>query len=703
MNIFFLPSDVYVNQIAVFIRKTVIVTFAISLLGLPVHASNYGTTGVIEIPSARMQSDGTFSFGITHDGLLESYAMTYQAFDWLEGTFRYTGTSDIYPGSDYVYWDRNYEVKARLLSETDTLPELSVGIRDLVGTGKYGAEYLVANKQFNNWDVTFGLGWGRLADRANISNPLTVLSDNFKTRIQDTGLGGEVSAKTFFRGKNMGFFGGATYRFDDLPLSAHVEYNPDENRWEGSRGRDPLSTSPLSYGLTWHAADTIDISLSHQHLEHIGVRIQVRMDTAKTPTHFKPKGFVSALDMTADDLPNGLNPALWYDRFLYDIERADLFVLNAKLFPTESRAEIEINNDTFAYWPDALAKAHEITSLHVPSYITTIDYIINEQGHQLHTVTLSRLQPGALFSWGEKHLVRPGRAIIAPNHTTGFVKDDIYVDATIDTRFMLFDPDQPLTYQLFARLGTKIDLPHNWVMRAGYRFDIYNNIDDLSRVSDSVLPHVRSDSLKYLQQGQNGIESLLMEKRGTFVTQPTLHYRIYGGVLEDMFSGIGGEMLYQPYASRLAFGVSAAYAVQREYDGGLGHLDYKVLTGHASVFWATPFEGYDMAVHAGRYLAKDLGATVEVRRTFDNGWQLGLWATITDVPFDEFGEGSFDKGMFFRIPFDSLFGNGRKSVSKTRIRPIQRDGGARLEGYSGELWWEMRDARFDMFANPIRR
>jgi hypothetical protein len=206
-----------------------------------------------------------------------------------------------------------------------------------------------------------------------------------------------------------------------------------------------------------------------------------------------------------------------------------------------------------------------------------------------------------------------------------------------------------------------------------------------------------------LQQGQNGIESLLMEKRGTFFTQPALHYRIYGGVLEDMFSGIGGEMLYQPYASRLAFGVSAAYAVQREYDGGLGHLDYKVLTGHASVFWATPFEGYDMAVHAGRYLAKDLGATVEVRRTFDNGWQLGLWATITDVPFDEFGEGSFDKGMFFRIPFDSLFGNGRKSVSKTRIRPIQRDGGARLEGYSGELWWEMRDARFDMFANPIRR
>ena len=30
---------------------------------------------------------------------------------------------------------------------------------------------------------------------------------------------------------------------------------------------------------------------------------------------------------------------------------------------------------------------------------------------------------------------------------------------------------------------------------------------------------------------------------------------------------------------------------------------------------------------AGRYLAKDLGATVEARRTFRNGWQVGVGLT----------------------------------------------------------------------------
>ena len=95
------------------------------------HASNYGTTGVIEIPSARMQADGVFSFAITHDKLWESYAITYQAFPWLEGTFRYTG------GKQFTHWDRNYEIKARLLSESSYLPEVSIGIRDLVGTGGF--------------------------------------------------------------------------------------------------------------------------------------------------------------------------------------------------------------------------------------------------------------------------------------------------------------------------------------------------------------------------------------------------------------------------------------------------------------------------------------------------------------------------------------------------------------------------------------
>jgi hypothetical protein len=170
-----------------------------------------------------------------------------------------------------------------------------------------------------------------------------------------------------------------------------------------------------------------------------------------------------------------------------------------------------------------------------------------------------------------------------------------------------------------------------------------------------------------------------------------------------MFSGFGGEVLYQPYQSRLAFGVSANWVQQRDYDKSFKHLDYKTSTAFASVYWATPFYNFDVAVHAGKYLAKDVGATLEVRRTFHNGWSVGLWATKTDVSAEDFGEGSFDKGMYFRIPFNGLLGTSSRSNYSMRLRPIQRDGGQRLEDFSANIWWDTRGARYDAFSEMTKR
>jgi hypothetical protein len=236
----------------------------------------------------------------------------------------------------------------------------------------------------------------------------------------------------------------------------------------------------------------------------------------------------------------------------------------------------------------------------------------------------------------------------------------------------------------------------DWTLRGSYAFDIYNTFGESTRQSDSVLPRVRSDIVKYLQEGESGLDSLYLENRGS--VSPGLHYRALGGILEEMYSGIGGELLYQPYQSRLAFGASANWVRQRDFDKSFKHLDYETTTAFLSAYWATPFYNYDIAVHAGRYLAKDLGATVELRRTFTNGWMVGLWATLTDVSPEDFGEGSFDKGIFFRIPLDGLFGNNTRSAYTTRMRPIQRDGGQRLENHSGNIWWDLRSARFDVFA-----
>ena len=167
-----------------------------------------------------------------------------------------------------------------------------------------------------------------------------------------------------------------------------------------------------------------------------------------------------------------------------------------------------------------------------------------------------------------------------------------------------------------------------------------------------------------------------------------LYARVSAGYLERMFGGVSAELLWKPVSSNLALGVEANYVKQRDYDGGLGFLDYSVATGHVSAYYEMG-GGYHGQLDVGRYLAGDVGATVTLTREFANGWKVGGFFTITDVSADDFGEGSFDKGINLTIPIGWFLGEPDKRSVSTTIRPIQRDGGARLE-VPGRLYEQVR-------------
>ena len=87
---------------------------------------------------------------------------------------------------------------------------------------------------------------------------------------------------------------------------------------------------------------------------------------------------------------------------------------------------------------------------------------------------------------------------------------------------------------------------------------------------------------------------------------------------------------------------------------------------------------FDIEVNAGRYLAGDWGVTTTISRKFGSGWEVGGYATLTDVPFDVFGEGSFDKAIYVSIPIDWIISSPTKTKRRLTLRPITRDGGANL-------------------------
>lgn len=676
---------------------------AMAMVATDGYGSDYGTTGLIDIPTARMAADGTLTTTAAIESRTSAYALTYQATPWLEGTFRYTGFND------FFYYDRNYEAKVRLLQEQGYVPQVAVGIRDMVGTGVYGAEYVVASKSFGNLDVTAGIGWGRLAGKGVVANPLKYVASHFESRQFDFGKGGTVSYEQFFSGPEIGFFGGASYQFETLPIKVIAEYNPDQYSYEIGQGA-PAPESPFSFAVKWQPAPNVALALSRQHNDQWGFNLSLNTNSFTLPPKPGMQNFKSSLDMTRSEMPADLSYDDWYHKLFYDMKRSGLILVEAQIDEAAKTANLVIGNKEYAVWADAIAKAMALVNVHLWSGIQRINLVLEDNGHRVQTITYLRPAAQALpvvrRSLDKEALARgiailPGRALQGPRRDTKYVTGKVNFDLSLSNRLSLFDPDDPALYQLYLKVGAFLVLPQSWTVRGSYGLDLYNNFDNSTRTSDSILPHVRSDVARYLKEGSTGLDSLFLERRGTW--HRGLHYRVFGGVLEEMYSGAGGEVLYQPHQSRLAFGASANWVKQRAYDKGLEHLPYQTITGFVSAYWATPFYNYDAALHVGRYLAKDVGATLEVRRTFDNGWMVGLWATLTDVPFDDFGEGSFDKGMFFRIPLDGLFGASTRAAYTNRLRPIQRDGGQRLEDFSGNIWFDLRSTRYDALDNQRLR
>ena len=101
-------------------------------------------------------------------------------------------------------------------------------------------------------------------------------------------------------------------------------------------------------------------------------------------------------------------------------------------------------------------------------------------------------------------------------------------------------------------------------------------------------------------------------------------------------------------------------------------------------------DGFVGQLDVGRYLAGDVGATLSVDRIFANGWSVGAFATVTDVSAEDFGEGSFDKGVRFSIPLNWAIGNQSQRAFGTTLRPATGDGGARLN-VDGRLYESIRE------------
>lgn len=213
----------------------------------------------------------------------------------------------------------------------------------------------------------------------------------------------------------------------------------------------------------------------------------------------------------------------------------------------------------------------------------------------------------------------------------------------------------------------------NLFFTSNIKYSLYDNFDDLTIPPKDTYPEqVRSDIKDYLRNIDNDIIIGRAQFDYHLTPKKNHHFMFTGGILEDMFLGYGGEYLYFKNNKNYAIGYEVFHVKKRDYSMQFKTLDYTNTTYSINFYYRNfNYIPFDAKISYGEYLAGDKGATLEFSRSFLNGTKFGVFASFTDVTSEDFGEGSFDKGIFFNIP---IYGN---FINYT-WRPLTKDPGAKL-------------------------
>ena len=632
---------------------------------------NFGLPGIIDLPTALKFPDGELIVTQQIHKSLARSGISFQALPWISFSFRYSGHG-VGGGEAYGRFnhDRSFDAHLSIFDEGTYRPAISVGLRDFIGTGWYSSEYIVSTKTIGNFELTVGLGFGRLAGRDSFSNPVGRISSKFENRAgKGFGAGGTLGDVTWFQGNTSTFYG-VNYRLGKkLILSS--EYTPDlmlkEHEYLDIK-------SPWNYGLKYELNDNMGLALEYLHGSQLSFTANVFANPGRPPL----KGGMELAPVPMRLRGDGALPVKQSNETLIrKVLAADKFEIHH--FKLEGEAvQITVTNTKFRSTAQAVGRLAS-TLQRFTSDTTKIAYITFQRSGllvasyrvDLYKVTKNQFSP---TSYNETD-----RSIIAIN-TEMSSKQKVNqqfvwgVGPYIEHR--LFNPDLPLSIETGVELEAGYKFTPNLKLSGALRKSILTNLTDNRRRSNSVLPRVHSDWPLYDFAGQSGhINSLTVSYVKNLA--PAFFGKVRAGLLEPFFAGIGGELLYKQAQSPFAVGLDIHHVKKRDYDMLFDLLDYEATIGHLSFYYDVG-RMFDLEVNAGRYLAGDWGVTTTISRKFGSGWEVGGYATLTDVPFATFGEGSFDKAIYVSIPIDWIVSSPNKTKRRLALRPITRDGGANL-------------------------
>ena len=605
--------------------------------------NNHGTIGSINMPTARFFDESSFGFTFYDGNPDQKITMTSFPFDWLEASFFYTSIQDKpYCGADYDpvcnqdYKDKGFNFKLRL-KEEGIWPAIAVGINDIAGTGFYSSEYIVASYGINKTDLHFGLGWGKLSgSEGSFKNPLGKIDERFYERPKNfEDRGGQFQPTRYFSGEKTAPFFAATHAINEKYL-VKLEY--DTTVTPGMIGFKEAERD-FSFGFDINLSKNFTIGISSER----GNSTSIRFTYKNFPKASKPRYEYKESNHNETDIS--------YVKFIRNLNENGIGV--KKIFEDSEVIGVQMSQFTHPNL-DIIDEIIERASynagftkpvkkdLRIADLKAKTDY---DDTFEKNAKLMYQRQAKNRFNTNTRLTFRPFLA-----SREEFFKGALMLENISEYIFL-----------------------DNFTFSSNIKYSLADNFDDLKYPPVDTYPaQVRSDVKDYLKNFNEGI--FIGRAQFDYFLSPkeNHHIMITAGILEEMFNGAGFEYLYFNQSNSYAIGFEVFEVKKRDYKMRFGTLDYSNVTAHLNFYYRNyRYVPFDAKISYGEYLAGDEGMTIDLSRSFPNGTKFGVFASFTDVSTNQFGEGSFDKGIYFNIP---IFGN----LVNYSWRPLTKDPGAKL-------------------------
>ncbi len=629
--------------------------------------SNYGLTGLLEIPTARVLPENRYRVGFADVHPYRYFTGAVGLFERLEVNGRITEVSGVpgFPedsGSSYGdYKDKTVDAKLQIVKEGKYLPALAIAISDPHGTRLYASQSIVASKQLYPFDFTVGMGNGRFGKR-----PLPESGEGFRVEMFS-------NPKSWWRDAQ--FFGGIQFAAADW-LTLMAEYSPIRyDKQTRDLAQPEYFTEPVpskfNFGARIRPFRQGEIGIGWQRGEELSVSAALSFDIGRPVLPIFDPPYREPEAARRHPLSDRIAAALLASGFSDIAVDGDDFFLR-----------IDAENERYFFTPGAVKALLDAVAPMVPPRTEYVRVRIKENGIPVAefvttAAALSGLRDGSISRerFFELSSFRT-EAIGSPiRPAAGRRRYDLVLKPSLES--YLNDPSRFASFRFGAAASLEV---YPWTGGMAVAGAEAYPLNDVSSSVEPLSIPVRSDIVKYKEQDL-ALGRLLFDQ--VVKAGPRLYGRAAAGLLEIEYAGFDLEAAVPLFRGRLVADAGGSVVRKRSPD------DPFELSG--STWYRTAFLGGRLNlpeadlwldVKGGRFLAGDYGARFSVSK-FIRGVTLTAWYTVTDTSVfsDPQNDGYHDKGISVTIPIRLFLGRDSRTAYGFSLSPWTRDAGQDIHHY----------------------